>query len=161
MDNRDDKAPQSSFFAICEFIPLIWSAMRQSNVSFSELSRQTGITKSKLSRSLSGKSQIEPATVHRIFLCLNIDIQRALFAIGYLRDWNRYYDPDIVFVSDLIRKLPDTLAAARDGCERVAINDGGIDIIAGHIGAMIADNDRKVAERRNAFSFDRDSRRSG
>lgn len=161
MENRANTTPQECLLAINEFIPLIWSAMHHSHVNCAELSRKTGITKTKLSRGLSGKSPIDLVSIQRIFLVLGIDTRRALLAIGHLRDWNRYYDPDIVVVSDLIGQLPETLATARDGCERVAISDGGIKVIADYVGAIIADNDRKVSERRDAFMFDRDSLRAG
>ncbi len=135
--------------------------MRHKHMNSAELSRQTGITKSKLSRGLSGKSPLDLTSIQSICQCLGIDTPRALLAIVHLGDWNRYYDPDIAVVSDLIRQLPITLAAARDGCDRVEISDHGIKIIAKHVGDMIADNDRKVAERREAFAVDRDSRRTG
>ena len=161
MGGRDTDELQRSFLTINDFIPLIWSAMRLGNVNCAELSRQTKISKTKLSRGLSGKSPIDLSSIQRIFLALGIDTQRALLAIGHLGDWNRYYDLDIVVVSDLIRHLPATLAAARDGCERIAISDGGIKYIADYVSAMIADNDRKVSERINSFTFDGGTRRAG
>ena len=154
MGSVDTEASQARLLAINDFIPLIWSAMHHCHINCAQLSRKTKITKTKLSRTLSGKSPLDLATVQLIFIALDIDTQRALLAIGHLGDWNRYYDPDIAIVSDLIRQLPDTLAAARDGCERVTISEGGIKYIADHIGAMIADNDRKVSDRRNAFAFE-------
>ena len=146
---------------IKQFTPLILTAMRHKHMNSAELSRQTGITKSKLSRGLSGKSPLDITSIHSICQCVGIDTQRALLAIGVLGDWNRYYDPDISVVSDLIRQLPTTLAEARDGCDRVAVSDQGIKIIAKLVGDVIADNDRKVAERRDAFAVERETRRTG
>ena len=99
--------------------------------------------------------------MQQIFLALEIDTPRALFAIGHLGDWQLYYDPDIVVVSDLIRHLPETLAAARANCERVPISDRGIKVIAGHVSTMIAGHDRRVSEHRDALEFDIDIRRTG
>ena len=158
MENLTSRIPEISLLAVHEFIPLIWSAMHLKNINSSELARQTGMTKSKLSRVLTGKSPIELTALPKIFLVLNIDTQRALLAVSQFGDWNRYYDPDVIFLSDLVQKLPDTLASAREGCERVEVNSGGVDYIAGHIGAMIADNDRKVSERRNGFASEFASR---
>jgi transcriptional regulator with XRE-family HTH domain len=143
---------QESFVATAEVVPLVWSAMRDQNINCSELARRTGITKSKLSRILSGRSPIDITEIPKVLSALNVDIPRALLAIGHFGDWNRYYDPDIAFVSDLVKRLPSSLAAARDGAQRVHINAGGIDFIAGQICAMVAENDRQVAERQNTFA---------
>lgn len=151
MTNRGQKEARNSLFAIGEFIPLIWKAMRQSKVNCAELSRLTGITATKLSRGLGGTSQLDHPSIQLILVALGIDMQRALIAIGCIGDWNRYYDPDVVVLSGLVRQLPETLAAARDGCERAEISDNSIKIIAGEVGAMIANHDRKVSEHRDAF----------
>lgn len=152
---------QEPVLAVREFIPLIWSAMSRRNINCSELSRQSGLSKTKLSRGLSGKACLDLSSIQKLFRILGIDTQRALLAIGHLGDWNRYYDPDIEVLSNLIGELPGTMAAARDGCERVSISAGGIKKLAHHISAVIADNDRQVSERRNAFLLEGDLRRVG
>ena len=151
MGHPERSFAHESFLATAEVVPLIWSAMRHQNINCSELARRTGITKSKLSRILSGRTPIDVTEIPTVLFALQVDIPRALLAIGHFGDWNRYYDPDIAFVSDLVKRLPASLAAARDGAERVHINAGGVDFIAGHIGDMVAENDRLVAERQNTF----------
>lgn len=93
MASRGQKEARNSLFAIKEFIPLIWKPMRQSNVNCAELSRLTGITTTKLSRGLGGRSPMDQPSIPLILVALGIDMQRALIAIVCLGDWNRYYDP--------------------------------------------------------------------
>ena len=153
---------RQSLLAMAQFVPLIWSAMRHANMNSSELSRKSGISKTKLSRSLSGRTALDLATIQQVFLALGIDTQRALLAIGRLGDWHRYYDPDIEILSGLLDRLPDTIAAARDGGERAAISPAGINRLADHISAVIADHDRKVSERRrDEFMWESNLRHAG
>jgi hypothetical protein len=46
------------------------------------------------------------------------------------------------------------MAKARDVGERVALANGGLQQLATRICEMVAENDRKVVERRDAFIFD-------
>lgn len=152
---------QSSMLATSEFVRLIWSVMHRANINCSELSRKSGFSKTKLSRGLSGRATLDFPSIQQLFDVLGIDTQRALLAIGHLGDWNRYYDPDVEVLANLIEQLPETMAAARGGCERVSISAGGIKRLADHISAVIADNDRKVSDRRDAFLLEVDLRRAG
>lgn len=159
MSEQTNVAQHSCLLAIGEFIPLIVAAMRGANMNAAQLARTSGVHKAKLSRGLNGKAPIDLDTVYRILLVLKIDCRRALLAIGHFGDWHRYYDPDIEVLSGLIDELPETMAAARDGGERAAIGPVGIKQLACRISAVIADNDRKVAERSNSFFSDSDFRR--
>ena len=136
-----------------DFTPLIRKAMRDNHVNCAELARRTGINRSKLSRSLNGKSRLDLKMVHTICHSLGIDVKRAILVLTYFGDLNQYNDPDITIVSDLMKVLPATISAAREGCARAPISDAGVLVLANHIGARIADNDRKVTERRQAAEF--------
>ena len=50
------------------------------------------------------------------------------------------------------------MAVAREGGERIALPPGGLRLLAERISAVIADNDRKVVERRNSFMLEGDLR---
>ena len=136
-----------------DFTPLIRKAMRDNHVNCAELARRTGINRSKLSRGLNGRSRLDLKKVYTICHCLGIDVKRAILVVTYFGDLSQYNDPDITIVSDLMKVLPATISAAREGCARAPISDAGVLVLANHIGARIADNDRKVTERRHAAEF--------
>jgi hypothetical protein len=137
-----------------QFVPLIAAEMLRTRTSCAELSRRTGLSKAKLSRCLAGKNAIDLVTVKSLFIALEIDSRRALLAINHYGDWSRYHDPDCELISGLLDRLPETMAKARDVGERVALANGGLQQLATRICEMVAENDRKVVERRDAFIFD-------
>ena len=159
MAHGEETTGHDSFIQATDFIPLIWSAMRQSHVNSAELSRRTGMTKTKISRTLSGKSPIDLTVIQRMFLALGIDPQRALLAVGQFGDWNQYYDPTIVLCAGLLQHLPKTLAEARKECTGAELADSAIKTLSNHVAALISRNDRKVRESREAFLIDGDLRR--
>jgi hypothetical protein len=142
-----------------QFVPLIAAEMLRTRTSCAELSRRTGLSKAKLSRCLGGKNAIDVGTVKSLFIVLEIDSRRALLALNHFGDWSSYYDPDCELISGLLDRLPETMAKARDGGERVALAHGGLQQLATRICEMVAENDRMVVERRDAFMFDGDRSR--
>ena len=140
------------------FVSLIVDCLQKQRITVAELSRKSGLSRSKLSRGLGSKAPLDFAAVETLFAVLDIDPHRALLAVCRLRDWRRYHDPDVEIISGLIDALPARMAAAREGGERIALPPGGIGLLAERISAVIADNDRKVVERRNSFMLESDLR---
>lgn len=136
-----------------KFIPLIKSVMKDRRVNCAELSRETGIDKSKLSRGLNGTRPFNMFNIYDICNFLDVDVKRAIIAISYFGDISEYNDLNITVVADLMEELPSTIVAARSGCSRVPVSTSGVSVIANHISAMIAENDRKVTERRESAEF--------
>ena len=135
------------------FERLVTDAMLLRRVSIAELSRKTGVSRSKLSRGLKCQSQFEPSVIKRLFAALDIDMPRAVLAICRFDDWRRYYDQDVEIISGLIDHLPEQLAVAREGCERSAISQGGLRTLAERISGAVAKNDRLVVSQRESFMF--------
>lgn len=140
------------------FVSLIVDCQAKQRISAAELSRRSGLSRSKLSRGLGSKAPLDFVAVDTLFTVLEIDPHRALLAICLLRDWRRYHDPDVEIISGLIDELPARMAAAREGGERIALPPGGIVLLAERISSVIAENDRKVVERRNSFMLEGDLR---
>jgi transcriptional regulator with XRE-family HTH domain len=158
MKESMDKAISRALLPIEGFVPLVVDSMLKRRMSIAELARKSGLSKKKLSRGFAGEVSMDIAAFERLFVVLEIDPQRAVLACCQLQSWRRYHDPDIAIIAEQIHELPAHLAAARDGGERITLPPGGVRLLAERISAVIADNDRKVVERRNSFMLETDLR---
>ena len=129
------------------FVPLVMAVMERDHVKHCDLARRTGLSESKISRTLGQRRPIDSTTLYIIFDALGIDLMRALLAVGRFGEWQHYFDPDVEIIADLIDVLPMRLAQARCGSERVKISPAGAVILADRLSEMIATNDRETIRR--------------
>ena len=79
------------------FVPLVMAVMERDHVKHCDLARRTGLSESKISRTLGQRRPIDSTTLYIIFDALGIDLMRALLAVGHFGDWDQYFDPDVYF----------------------------------------------------------------
>jgi transcriptional regulator with XRE-family HTH domain len=130
------------------FVNLVIAVLDRDHITHRELAKRTGLSESKISRSLSPNRQIDVMTLHTMFDALGIDLIRALLAVGHFGEWRQYFDLDVEVIADLIGVLPACLTKARSGNERFKIALPGTIILAERLSAMIAKNDQEVGTRR-------------
>lgn len=129
------------------FLPLVIDVMRSKSVSRVELAKRTGLSKTKISRCLCERRDIDGKTLGTIFKALEIDGLRALLAIGRLGSWERYFDPDLEIITDLIQVLPGCLSEARSDTVRFAVGLSGATVLARKLSDQVATNDRETQRR--------------
>jgi Cro/C1-type HTH DNA-binding domain len=152
-DTEDDDGVQakklpSSRITPEGFVPLVMAVMERDHIKHCDLARRTGLSESKISRTLGQRRPIDTTTLHIIFDALGIDLMRALLAVGHFGDWDQYFDPDVEVIADLIGVLPMRLAQARCGSERAKISPAGTVFLADKLSEMIVKNDRETFRRR-------------
>jgi hypothetical protein len=126
-----------------DFIPLIQAVMTRQRIKPYELASKAGYSKQKISGILTGARSIDNMTLFVLF-----DSMRALLAMTHYDDCERYFDPDIEIVANLIEALPSALNKARSECDRVPISMTGATVLAQRLAEMIANNDRETEKRR-------------
>jgi DNA-binding phage protein len=130
------------------FVYLIIEVMHREHITKRQLAKSTGLSESKIGRSLDPNHQIDVITMHTIFDALGLDMMRALLAIGHFHEWQRYFDLDVEIIADLIGVLPACITKARSSNERHRIGLPGTIILAERLSDMIATNDLEVSTRR-------------
>ena len=130
------------------YLPIVIEVMRAKHITRTELGRRTGLSKFKISRCLGERREIDGRTLNALFDVLEIDGLRALLAIIKLKSWERYFDPDLEVIADLVQELPACLSAARSAEERSPVGLAGAKVLAKRVSEMVATNDRETHRRR-------------
>ena len=129
------------------FLPLVIEVMRRSAITQTELADRTGLSRTKISRTLCERRNIDRTTLTLILQVLEIDEMRALLAIVSFGEWAQYFDPNVEILSDLIGELPACLSEARADTVKFPVGLTGARVLARKISALIADNDRETQRR--------------
>lgn len=130
------------------FVPLLREEQRRQHVSTKALAQAVGLSRTHIYKLFEGTRSMTEEQLQSFFIVLGIDRSRAFLAVMELGDWQRYHDPNVVFVADLVQAMLPALEERRRSPTGGQLSAKTVQHLSFQLADALAQNDAEVAERR-------------
>ena len=119
--------------------------------SRADLADELGVSRRQMNRILSGDTPLRLEAIVALYDRLGIDRQRALLAIDVLGDWQRYFDPNLGVILQLVQPVLAALDATAEFAIEPLTGPAVIRFSEWLANAIIA-NEEQIRSRRDSFA---------